>query len=290
MLSLSILHLFSYPLYVEKKGDVKKAFLILCCVNLSQMLKTVHRIEVRSGLAEGEGMRLGAKRHIYFRTNRGGRKKISGFLLFLLVLSLLFAGGAYFVKVMRPLMAGLAENQSHIAAEQAIHRVAEDLFADSRYTDFITLTRAEDGTVSAAETNVQSVNRLKAAAAVQIQEQLSALGETTIGVPLGSTTGIGLLTGLGPYLPVRILPYGNILVDFKSTFTAAGINQTHLEISLHAKASIGTVMPTVTAADTVETEIPVVQTVIVGKVPESYINIDRMGEAYEGDVMDLLSR
>lgn len=235
-------------------------------------------------------MRLGAKRHIYFRTNRGGRKKISGFLLFLLVLSLLFAGGAYFVKVMRPLMAGLAENQSHIAAEQAIHRVAEDLFADSRYTDFITLTRAEDGTVSAAETNVQSVNRLKAAAAVQIQEQLSALGETTIGVPLGSTTGIGLLTGLGPYLPVRILPYGNILVDFKSTFTAAGINQTHLEISLYAKASIGIVMPTVTAADTVETEIPVVQTVIVGKVPESYINIDRMGEAYEGDVMDLLSR
>ena len=49
-------------------------------------------------------------------------------------------------------------------------------------------------------------------------------------------------------------------------------------------------MPTVSGADTVETEIPVVQTVIVGKVPESYINIDRMGEAYEGDVMDLLSR
>lgn len=233
-------------------------------------------------------MRLGAKRHIYFKTNRGGRKSFSGFLLFLLVLSTLFAAGAYFFKVMRPLMIGLAENRAHIAAEQAMHRVVQELFGNSRYTDFITLTHAADGSIGAAETNVTAVNRLKAAAAVKIQEQLASLDETTLRVPLGSTTGIGLFTGMGPYLPVRVLPYGNISVDFKSKLTAAGINQTHLEICLHAKAAVCTVMPGASAANTVETEIPIVQTVIVGKVPESYINIDRLGEDYESDVMDLI--
>ena len=53
---------------------------------------------------------------------------------------------------------------------------------------------------------------------------------------------------------------------------------------------MGCVLRCVSGGDSVDTEFAVVEMVIVGKVPESYINIDRMGEAYEGDVMDLLSR
>lgn len=233
-------------------------------------------------------MRLGAKRHIYFKINHRGRKKLSGLLLFLLMLSLLFTGCMYFVKIMRPTLLSLTKNQVQVIAEQAIHQVVEELFADSRYGDFIAISRLEDGTVGAVTANMQSVNRLKAAAAVHIQNKLSDLRENTIQIPLGSTTGIGLLTGLGPYLPVQLRPYGHVLVDFKSEFAEAGINQTHLTISLTAKAAVGAIVPTAAAVHTVETEIPVVQAVIVGKVPESYINIDRLGEEYEGDVMDLL--
>ncbi len=233
-------------------------------------------------------MRLGSKRHIYFKINRGGRKKLSGLLLFLLLLSLLTTGCIYFYKMMRPTLLSLTKNQAQIAAEQAVHRVADELFTDSQYRDFLTFSYLEDGTVSAVTTNTQSVNRLKAAAALSIQQELSSLDETDISVPLGSITGIGFFTGLGPYIPIEVLPYGHVIVDFKSEFTETGINQTHLKISLTAKTSINTIVPTATLSNSLSVEIPIVQTVIVGKVPESYVKIDRLGDEYEDDVMNLL--
>lgn len=234
-------------------------------------------------------MRLGDKKRICIKHNRINRKKVSGFLILLLFVSMASTGIIYFLKSVQPLLLEMARNETKVIAEQAVQRAVGRLFSEVRYTDFIKLSRLEDGTISALESDMMRVNQLQAETSMAIQQAICDVDETEINIPLGSVTGNVLFAGMGPDLPVTLVPYGRTKVDFKSEFTEAGINQTHLEISLMAKSHVGIVMPTGRTTAEIETELPVVQTIIVGKIPENYVNIDRMGEEFEGDVMDLIN-
>ena len=46
-------------------------------------------------------------------------------------------------------------------------------------------------------------------------------------------------------------------------------------------------MPAMNKKSTVETTVPIIQTVIVGDIPESYTNVDRDGYQFEDDVLQL---
>ncbi|MBQ4518107.1 MAG: sporulation protein YunB [Clostridia bacterium] len=234
-------------------------------------------------------MRLGDKKHICIKSNRINRHKVSGFLIILLFVTMTVTMVVYFLKSVQPLLLEMARNQTKVIAEQAVQKAVGELFEEASYTDFIKLSRLEDGTISALESDMMQVNRLKAETSAAIQNAISEVDETEICIPLGSVTGSVLFAGMGPDLPVSLVPYGRTKVDFKSEFTEAGINQTHLEISLMAKSNVGIIMPTGRTKAEIITELPVVQTIIVGKIPENYVNIDRMGEEFEGDVMDLIN-
>ncbi|MBQ2695880.1 MAG: sporulation protein YunB [Clostridia bacterium] len=233
-------------------------------------------------------MRLGAKRRICIRSNRVNKKKLSVGLVFLLIFVLLFGCTAYFVKIIRPVMMELAKTRATVLAELAIHRAVGNLFAGTDYREIVSVTKLEDGTVSSIESNMSRVNELKASAAISISEEIAAIDETELAIPMGTLTGSDILAGIGPKLPVTLMPYGSVIVDFKTDFTETGINQTLLSVTLTAKANVGIVMPTVNMTREITTEIPVTQTVIVGKIPDNYVNIDRMGEDYEGDVLDII--
>ena len=234
-------------------------------------------------------MRLGEKQHIYFRSARISKRKFSGTVVFLLVVFILLGNLAYFVKIVRPLMAELAKNQSRVLAETATHRAISEMFQDACYTDFITISSLEDGTISAIQSNTVRINQLKADAAIAISEAIATIDETELSIPLGTLTGYEFLSGVGPRLPVQLMPYGNATVNFISSLSAAGINQSLVDVRLTVKARVGVVLPGVSTTQEIETEIPIVQTVIVGKVPDNYVNIERTGEAFEDDVLNILN-
>ena len=58
------------------------------------------------------------------------------------------------------------------------------------------------------------------------QANLDALDLKEISIPIGTFTGLALLTGLGPDVTISVMPIGSALCDFVSYFIAAGINQT----------------------------------------------------------------
>ncbi len=233
-------------------------------------------------------MRLGARRRIIIKTNRAKNKKLSGFLLLLSICSFLFFLLMYFLNLIRPTLIALAENQAQIIAEQKTALAVESLFDGVSYNEFITISRLEDGSVSSLQANLGGINRLRAAATSAIQKTLSQASETMLSIPLGTLTGYELLSGVGPRLPVKLMTYGKTLVEFKSNFSETGINQTRLEIFMEAKTTASIVLPTAHISREITTQLPVMQTVIVGNVPDNYVNIDRMGEDYEGDVLDII--
>ncbi|MCI5765423.1 MAG: sporulation protein YunB, partial [Clostridiales bacterium] len=95
----------------------------------------------------------------------------------------------------------------------------------------------------------------------------------SIAVPLGAALKAPFFSSLGPRVPVRLSPVGSVSAAFATEFEAAGINQTRHKIWLEMRAVVRLVLPTGAKAVDVQTQILIAESIIVGDVPDSFINI-----------------
>ncbi len=230
-------------------------------------------------------MRLGSKR--YFPHRR--QKKITGAFL-LLCLALGFTGVCcYIFHVVRPTFAALAENKARTLAIYNINQAVSDKIAqvNPQYDDVVELTHNSENSVTALKSNLSGISKLKSDLNLEIMHSLSGMETDTLKIPLGSLLGNDIFAGIGPMISFQVLPYGTAETDITTNFTEAGINQTMLDVSVKVKADISVLMPTMRKKSTVETTVPVMQTVIVGNTPDSYTHVDRDGRQFEDDVLEL---
>ena len=128
-----------------------------------------------------------------------------------------------------------------------------------------------DGRITALKTNMGLVNRLKTDTLNRINDEIMALDSDHIGIPLGSLFLPELLAGKGPRINVRVLSIRNSEADFESRFSEAGINQTLHQLTLVVSVEVAVLVLGKTEHFTVESEVVVAETVIVGTVPETYL-------------------
>ena len=128
-----------------------------------------------------------------------------------------------------------------------------------------------DGRITALKTNMGLVNRLKTDTLNRINDEIMALDSDHIGIPLGSLFLPELLAGKGPRINVRVLSIRNSEADFESRFSEAGINQTLHQLTLVVSVDVAVLVLGKTEHFTVESEVVVAETVIVGTVPETYL-------------------
>ena len=87
----------------------------------------------------------------------------------------------------------------------------------------------------------------------------------------------------GPRIPLRVTMSGNALTTMNSAFSSAGINQTSHQITLHIESQIVTTIPGYTNYIKVETDFVVAETVLVGKVPDTFLDVDGRVANLEGE-------
>ena len=95
-----------------------------------------------------------------------------------------------------------------------------------------------------------------------------------IGLPLGSLILPELFSGTGPKLPIKVLSISSSDADFRNDFSAAGINQTSHRIMMDVTITMTVLTPVGTESVTVTSGVVVAETVIVGHVPDSYVNVN----------------
>lgn len=137
---------------------------------------------------------------------------------------------------------------------------------------FVTFQKDEDGAITAVSCNMAHINMLTS----RVLEKV--IGKTqentvTIGIPVGNLTGIPFLMGRGVKLPVKITVLSSSRAEFANSVVAAGINQTKHQIDLCVAVDMRLMLPWGSESDTVSTEILIADTVIVGKVPDTYLNM-----------------
>ena len=161
-----------------------------------------------------------------------------------------------------------------IAVNDAVYYTLSD---ELRYEDLVTIERDEQGNIQAVAANALKINRIARDTASISQSNLKNLSLNGIPVPLGALTGIEAFAGLGPKIRFRIIPVSSVACTFSSTFESVGINHTKHSIYLNVIADISIVMPSKTQNFAVATQILVGEFVIVGAIPDTYLQSDIFG-------------
>ncbi len=123
------------------------------------------------------------------------------------------------------------------------------------------------------QANTVMMNRLASEVALTVQDKIQDIRTSSVEVPLGTVFGSQLLAQYGPKLDIGVTPIGMVNVDFKTEFEHSGINQTRHKIYLVIKTQVKIIVPFSSNTTTVETSVPIAETIIVGKVPQNYIYV-----------------
>jgi sporulation protein YunB len=139
-----------------------------------------------------------------------------------------------------------------------------------RYGDMVNIERNADGTIAAITLNSTCINGYKADISDGCSDKLSNFTETVVPVPIGSIIGGSFFNGRGACIDIPATIYGFAVTDVVSEFHSAGINQTRHIIYLNVEASAHAYMGLCHLNESVDETIILVETIIVGQVPNSY--------------------
>ncbi len=164
-----------------------------------------------------------------------------------------------------------------VAVNDAVYYTLSDKL---RYEDLIAIERDGKGDIQAISSNAFQINRIARDTAYMSQENLNSMSQDGVEVPLGALTGVSAWAGFGPKLHLKIIPISNVSCRFVSKFLDAGINQTKHSIYLEIVADISIIMPTGTSNFASLTEVLVAESVLLGKVPETFLQADLFGGGF----------
>ncbi len=167
----------------------------------------------------------------------------------------------------------IARTQAQLKTVEVINEaVNNNIVANTDYKDMVYIHKDANGRIVMIQANTVIINQLMARTVNEVIKSTQSLQASTIDVRLGQVTGSILLMGRGPAFTVKILPIRRVNVEVENRFDQAGINQTRHVISFKIDTSIKIAVPLVSEELEVSTTIPIADTVIVGDVPQTYVN------------------
>ena len=202
------------------------------------------------------------------------RRRIRRILYFLMAAFLTVSLGFLMLRSRyRDVIRDLAETQvknttSDLTNDAIAKQIDEGII---QYDRIVYFEKDLDGRITALKTNMSEVNRLKTDILNLINDEILALDTSDIGIPMGSLFLPELFSGKGPSIPVRILSIRNSDASFASSFSQAGINQTLHQVTMIVSVDVAVLVLGQTSSFTVNSEVVVAETVIVGDVPSTFL-------------------
>ena len=128
--------------------------------------------------------------------------------------------------------------------------------------DALIFEKDKDGRIAAVKTDVAALSALQHTMLMTVYETVEQLEVSILRIPIGK---ISWLT-----VPVEEVKIVQATAIFRNQLSDTGINQTRHSTILDVTAQVDIHMPTFSASTTVELEIVVFETLIVGFVPQYY--------------------
>ena len=201
------------------------------------------------------------------------KKKIQAILIVICVITLVVA--ILFRLRLFPFVEDLATTKVINEMSNIINDAVDEQVSVGNvdYNDMVYLEKDINGNITALKTNMAKVNYLKTQILQTVNEEIMDLSVDRIGIPVGNVLFPEFFSGRGFYIPVRILSIRSSDGSFTNSFDQAGINQTLHQIVMHISISVTILTPSGTENVVAQSQVVVAETIIVGSVPNSYLNI-----------------
>ena len=178
------------------------------------------------------------------------------------------------MSFLKDLSAQIAASDASDIVTVQINNAISEIMSEGDYAGdyFVSFVTNDSGDITGVSSNMARINALSS----KILDRVVGATEgrtITVSIPLGNLTGISLLMGRGPGVPVKIIVLTSSKVEFKNSVFTAGINQTNQQISLEVIVDVDILIPWETVSTQVTTEILIADNVVVGRVPETYLNM-----------------
>ena len=215
----------------------------------------------------------------YYRKKRklSAKKKlyISLAIIFLVIILIIF----YLHCVVNPILIDATEAKVQSLTQQAVENAVYNVIKEENiYENLIEIVKDSNNDVQMITANAYEINLFSKEVLSSAQKNLNNLVNAGVEVGIGTFTGLTFLTDKGPKVKLKLAPIGTVYTTFHSEFISAGINNTLHKIYLLVKTDVNIILPTDTKTINTTTELLITESMIVGKIPDTYLNSSQLDE------------
>ncbi len=141
------------------------------------------------------------------------------------------------------------------------------------YDNLSHINRDKNNKITGIEVDTKNINLLKSKISVLIDKEILKKEIYIVKIPLGTLISNEYFGGFGPKIKFYSQLSNGCRVDFKSSFTSTGINQTRHRIIINVTLSGVILILNKHSNFSVSTSYIAAETIIVGTVPKTYASL-----------------
>ncbi|MDF2882269.1 MAG: sporulation protein YunB [Clostridiaceae bacterium] len=193
-------------------------------------------------------------------------------LLFLLIIVIFDIFIYAFDKIIISTVLGVAEEEVKGKVNSIINNsILKEYSNQFKYDEIIKVEKDNEGNINLLKADTLKMNKIACDVSLDSQEEIKKMGAIGVKIPIGYISKNNILSHYGPNITMKVRPIGYTETSYLSKFESAGINQCRHKIYVKVKTNIRIFVPLRCKDLEVENEIPISETIIVGKVPQNAI-------------------
>lgn len=205
--------------------------------------------------------------------------KRSIFKFFAIILIFIIVFGVFFYSSTKIVVnTGKSIYKSKIMAI-SYDAIDKSISENERLDNMILIEKDKDNNISYISANTYKINALAVKISKNYMGYITQAFTKGLPIPLGAFTGIGIFSGIGKKIMVKLVVISSVKCEFLSEFQEMGINQTRhiLKINVYTNADITCQYKTESVSSSIS--IILFDNLIVGKVPQTYLSGKILGNA-----------
>lgn len=216
----------------------------------------------------------------YYYSNKKKKSfkiKNAKFILLIISLCVIFNSALYiFNNNISPVILRFAEEKLKNEATSIIYETALDIYSkDFNYKEIIIIEKDKEENITLLRADTVRLNYLSSNLILEANEKIKNLEDLDIKVPLGYASNNLAMKNIGPNIKINLNQIGNVTSEYESVFEGAGINQTIHRIYLNVTVKLRVAIPLNSKDIEIACRVPVSETIIVGKIPATAIDLNR---------------
>ena len=219
---------------------------------------------------------------VIYKENKRKINKLNIILIFFIILVNI---NLLVIKAISPVFNKLCEDKAKGVAILICNTNTSECIKQYNYSDFIIIHMDDNKNIRMLEANMKNINLVISNITEKIQKEINNSQNEELYISSGSFTGVSLLSGRGPKIPIKISTIGNVNTELKSEFFSKGVNQTIHRLYLKINCEISILTPFNTINEEINNQFIIAENIIVGNLPQTYYDLEGLSE---NDAMEIM--